>query len=263
MNPDVVVYDEGENGQLIPYTPEPTASQNYLWDLFISNLEAVKEFANGDPIHVFHNGDLTQGNKYRSAWVSTRLVDQIMIGTANMRPILDIPNVKSLKLSVGTEAHNFGEGSSEILVSEMLSKEYPQKNISVSYHGLVDVDGVTVDYAHHGPYPGSREWLKGNVARLYLRDLMYREIIAGKVPPRLIFRAHYHQYISVTETVGEYTSTLIITPSYSMLGDYAHKAVRSPDRITHGMVISEVIDGRLKDIKPILSTIDIRTKEKL
>lgn len=261
MNPDVVLYDETEDGELVPYKPRPTASQKYLWKLYQEQLKELQNIADGDPIYGLHNGDLTQGNKHRTGMVSTRDADQILIAAANLRPFLDIPNVIALRMAAGTEAHNFGQGSADILVNQTLKSEYGAKNIGVVYHGLLNVHGVLVDYAHHGPFPGSREWLKGNVARLYLRDLLYREIIAGNAPPRLVFRSHYHQYIKVTDEIGEHTSTLMITPSYCMLGDYAHQAARSPDRITNGMIAVEIKDGRVKDIYPLVKTIDIRTKE--
>ena len=33
MNPKVILYDETEDGDLVPYTPKLTAMQVYLWDL--------------------------------------------------------------------------------------------------------------------------------------------------------------------------------------------------------------------------------------
>jgi len=69
---------------------------------------------------------------------------------------------------------------------------FKNKDIKMCQHGLLDIDGVTIDYAHHGPFPGSRSWLKGNIARYYLRDLMMREIMNGNSPPKLVVRAHYH-----------------------------------------------------------------------
>lgn len=33
LNPKTVLYDETEEGELIPYTPRLTASQQYLWKL--------------------------------------------------------------------------------------------------------------------------------------------------------------------------------------------------------------------------------------
>ncbi len=56
---------------------------------------------------------------------------------------------------------------------------------------------------------------------------------------------------------------MILTPSYSMLSDFDHKTAKSPDRITHGMVMVEIIDGRVKDIITLSKTIDVRTRRKL
>lgn len=263
MNPEVTVYDETEDGQLIPYTPEPTASQRYLWELYTDNLKDLARIADGSPIVVVHNGDLTQGNKHPAALVSTRMADQPLIAAANLAPLLALPKLKALRITAGTESHGFGQGSSDILVTEMLKGRHPKADIGVAYHYLTRVGGLLNDFAHHGPYPGSREWLKGNVARLYLRDLMIREVLHGNDPSRLVWRAHYHQYIAVDDQVGRHTSTLVITPSYCMLGDYAHQAARSPDRITNGMVAVEIEGAAVRRMIPLTKTVDIRTREDL
>jgi hypothetical protein len=48
-----------------------------------------------------------------------------------------------------------------------------------------------------------------------------------------------------------------------MLGDYAHQAARSPGNVTHGIIAVEVINGEVRNIHPLIKTVDIRTKVKL
>jgi len=261
MNPDVELFDEDEFGEQEPYKPKMTASQEYLWEIYTSMVKKITKFANGDPIHIMHNGDLTQGSKHKTNLVSDRDADQVLIGVANLIPLMEMPNVKSLRMSVGTEAHTFDMGSSEMLAAKLLQTSYPKLDIKITYHGLMRFGNVVVDYAHHGGHPGTRLWLSGNVQRLYLRDLMLNEIVAGRKPPRLIFRGHFHQYQRIDEQIGEYESTLIMTPSFSMLNDYAKQATRSAFMLTHGMVANEIVDGELGRIMPLLKTKDIRLKE--
>jgi len=93
MNPHVTLYDEDEHGNLTPYTPRSTATQKYLWKMYRADIRRVKKLAAGDPIVLFHNGDLTQGNRHPAHLVSTRMADPILIAKANMVPWLDWPNM--------------------------------------------------------------------------------------------------------------------------------------------------------------------------
>lgn len=170
--------------------------------------------------------------------------------------------VQSRKV-VATGVNNFLEGSADILIAEQLRAMYPEKNISNLYHGLLEIDGFNIDYAHHGPYPGSRDWLRGNVASLYLRDIMMRSIRQGEKPPDLVLRAHYHSDVIAPIYVGDYFSQLIVSPSYSLLGDHAHQAARSPDTIRNGLMAVELVDGKLIKIHKFIHTLDVRTKETL
>lgn len=267
MCPEVILFDETETGQLVPYQPKPTASQEYLWRLYQENVKAVIELANGDPVVAIHNGDIAQGNRFMAELVSTRMADQVLIGAANLRPWLGYNNVHALRLSVGTEAHVFGEGSAEILVADTLKREYPNKDIRVLHHGLAEVGGLMIDYAHHGPFYGSRTWLRGNVARYYLQSLMIDELMAGRRPADLYWRAHVHNWVreTVTVSIGEldYTSTILITPSYCMVGEHGHKVTRSVGSITNGMAAVEIVNGKLVEIHRLTKTMDIRTRERI
>lgn len=266
MNPTVELYNEkagGKSEEPEAYTPKMTSSQEMLWEIYTKQLSELRKIAGRDEIHVIHNGDLTDGTRHQSDLVSDRPSDQVLIGVANLQPLLDIPNIKSLRVVVGTQAHNMGLGSSEMMAAELLKKMYPDKKIKVLYHGLLDMDGVLVDYAHHGGHPGTRLWLSGNVHRLYIRDLMMQDIVAGKKPPRVVLRGHYHQYQMIYEQMGEYETTSVITPSYCMLSDYNHQATRSAGTVTNGMVAFEILDGKLGQIYPLIKKTDTRTIEKL
>lgn len=264
LNPDTVLYYEDENGEDgDPYKPNLTASQKYLWELYSSGIKDVVKLAHGDPIHVLDLGDQTQGNKHPAALVTTRLSDQIVIADYNMRPWFDYKNVKSFRQVIGTGAHNFEQGSSEFLLAQILEARYPKVNIKSFYHGLIDYNGVIVDCAHHGPGVGSRNWLKGNVARFYLRDLMQREIMSGERPPDLVLRGHYHDQCHEALETGGYTSNLYVIPSFSMLGDHAMQVMSSPMKITNGFVYFEIIDGKIVNTVKHYKTQDVRTVEKI
>jgi hypothetical protein len=268
LNPETTLQQEDESGNLVPWVPKLTDVQEYLWSLYMDHIAEVSAFAGGDKLVLIHNGDATQGTKYQDHLVSTRVADQIVIGVQNLRPWFELADVNWARLTKGTSSHVLGEGSSEILITESLRSLYPNADIGVLYHGLLDVDGVEADYAHHGPYPGSRNWLRGNVARYDVRSYMLDELSSGRTPARLLLRGHYHQWIPPEslslEFMGEvYTTTLVMTPSYCGMGAHGHQATRSAFAQTFGMVAIEIVDGKLGEIRVFKETVDLRTKERL
>lgn len=260
MNPETILKRETKIGQE-PYTPALTGGQEYLWECYTKDLADLKYMAENDRIIPILNGDLLQGNKHPSMLVSNRISDQVLIGRYNLDPLFKIANVKTARFNIGTAAHNFGEGSGEFLLVEQLKLCYKETNIDIQYHSLLEVDEYKIDCSHHGPYPGSREWLRGNVARLYLKDIMIRAVGNGEKPPDAVLRAHYHNYIKVMEFFGRYESWLFVSPSYSLLGDFTHQAARSPDTLTNGMFALEIVDGKLRQVHEFMRSIDIRSKE--
>jgi hypothetical protein len=265
LNPETVLEDEDSKGNLIQWTPELESFQQYLWGLHKKHVEDVKHLAGKDEIVVIDNGDLTAGNKYPHEQVSTRIADQFDIAAWNLRPWLDLKNVKTVRITKGTGAHNFGEGSAEIITQRIVKGWYPKKDIRTIYHGLAKIGGITVDYTHHGPGTGGRNWLKGNIARYYLRSLVQDEIDLGNTPPDLVIRGHYHEYIEehlVKLFMGKrYKVQLNIIPSYCGIDSYARQITKSVYVLHHGMVAYEIVDGKILDTLPLFNTIDIRTKE--
>lgn len=264
MAPDVELFTEDENGNQEPWYPSQTASQEYLWEFDQENIRRVQCLANGDPIKIIYDGDVTHGNKYPQSLVSTRLADQILIAVKNLRAWLDVPNVTTFRLAIGTQAHNFQEATAEVLIREQLRALYPDKDIDICFHGRAEIDGAIVDYAHHGPFPGSRDWLRGNVARFYLRDIMYQDMEDDLEPPDLVVRGHYHQYCWEVLKKKKYKSQLVILPSMCMMDDHSLQATRSAHHLTNGVVPFVITDGEISEpVETCMKTSDIRKKELL
>lgn len=272
LNPDTIIMEEGpdENGiiQLSPLPVALNASQKYLWDLYISQIDQVKKLAGKDEIIVIHNGDVTQGQKYWDSLLYSSIVNQIIIAEYNMRPMLEIPNVKTMRMTWGTSSHIFGEGTSPTLVQRNLSIIFPKKDIKTVKHGLIDVDGVVIDFAHHGPSKGIRAWLSGNQFRYYLKSIFFDELLADSKPPDVFVRSHFHT--RVIEKINEFTDKWgqleiigIITPSFTMMNDYGRQATRSKNTVSNGMVAVEIINGEIEKVHWFTETKDIRRKEKL
>lgn len=266
MNPETTLPAEDEEGNIVQNIVTLSSSQKYLWKQFDKNLQIVRKQAKkARSVIVLINGDLISGDKHPSGNLSTRISDQYRVAYYNLLPVMELPNLKMIRISMGTEAHNQGEGSGELAVGDMLTKAFPRINIKVVHHGLLSLDNLDIDYAHHGPHPGTRKWLEGNTLRYYLRDFMLKELLDGRVPARILVRAHYHAYrkedVVIHTGKGDYTSTIILTPSWCMMSDYARQATRSTHLQTHGSVMIKSRKKRVEIIS-MIKKVDLRTRER-
>lgn len=277
LNPDVTLHEEvplflddgSKDIVLEPYRPTLTLAQKTLWADLENDLGNLVELARGDPVDMLHGGDLAQGTEHWGELVSTRFADMIEIAAANLRPILDLNksgelNLRNFWIAKGTGAHTEGEGSLELIVAKQLSAEY-DFDVKVAYHYLLDIDGYVVDSSHHGPGPGTRNWLRGNILQLYTLSLIMDELDAGRNPPDLVLRHHFHQYVRRWSTkmthLGTTETLSVICPSYCFTNDYARKVAKSPPRITIGQLAFELLDGKLYDTHEFLRTYDMRVKQ--
>lgn len=263
LNPATQLYDQNAETY---YSPAMTATQRYLWANYTESIQRAMDIANGDEVILIHNGDATHGTYFRSELVSTAAADQITIAYNNLAPWYEHENLKHVRIVSGTGVHAMGEGSSEILITQMLQRAYPQVDTKIITHGAITVQGVPVDVAHHGPHPGSRDWLSGNVARFYLRDLLYAEERAGRKPPRLVLRAHYHRPVHEYLEMGESEADLFILPPLCLFDEHAIKATASAFTSTTGITLFEVVDGELIHTRGrhrLYQTIDVRQREDL
>jgi hypothetical protein len=267
LNPETTLVQEDEQGNLVPWTPEPTKTQRYLWNAYEEDINNVIGLAAGDEVILLHVGDITQGDRHPGLLVSTRLADQLIIGEENLAPWFGHPNVSTARLAKGTASHVFGEGSAEVLIARALGQRFADRDVEALYHGLLDVGGVVVDYAHHGPGPGIRDWTSGNQVRYYLKSLIATEWKRGRVPARLVLRGHYHTWVweTVRDSLGgaDHTFDMCLLPSYCAMGDHGHRATRSAWVQVHGLVAFEIANGGIVEVHPFKRELDLRTKESL
>jgi hypothetical protein len=265
LNPNTVIKEYDQEGQEYNRKIELGSSQQFIWDLYTSHVKELQKIADNDEIFLFHLGDLTQGNKYKDQLVYHNIYGQVQVAYHNMLPLVSLKNVKTFRLAFGTQSHIFQENTAPRMVWDKLCAKFPKKDIKAVPHGLIDIKGITLDYAHHGFFPGSRNWLKGNTAIYDVKSRMMDEIDNKKTPPRLIVRGHYHEKLEVPvikfSNGFKYETTGIMCPSYTLLSDHARQAAKSPPRVTNGMCAIEVINGRVHYIHWLTKTTDVRVKE--
>lgn len=265
MNPKIRLFDEDESGNPAPYTPQSTAVQEYLWDLYQLCVGEVAAFADGDPVYLFHVGDLTQGKTYPDHLVTTRMADQILIATENLSIWFEVGmELEAVRLATGTGSHIFGESSSTVLVAQHLRERFHGVDILAVSQGLAIVDGVRIDYAHHGPSAGIREWTEGNQLRYYSKSLAIGDALRRKEPPRLIVRGHFHEWSWETVRIAKrYEVDIILLPSLCGMGEHGRKATGSKNYITNGVIVVEILDGEMRNVIDLVQEMDLRFEEDL
>ena len=209
----------------------------------------MMELADGDLVDVIHLGDIIQGLRFIDGLNQSRFADQIAIASANGAPWWIWPNINSVTVVSGTGVHEGGEGSAGELVATLWQAAGIQ-------HGLLDIDGVLIDVAHHGPAAGIREWTRGNIARLYLLDRM----MTDDPPARVYLRAHRHEPVWATQHRGDVTADLLVTPAYQLPSAYVRQVAQSPSAAVCGLIALEVTDGQLTGVQRYTHRVDLRRR---
>ena len=294
-NPSTVLPADDEVGRGSDVQVQISPFQGALWEMYSEDVAGVLDFAGGDEVIVFDLGDRTHGSKYPDNQMSNCMADQFAIARANWAPWMLKPNVRRFRFSKGTGAHTYGEGSSEtILASELayfvaamgagatpydsgssetrlasdLQGLDPGIDVRAVYHGVAEVNGIRLDYAHHGPGPGMRDWTQGNQVRYYLRSLIIEQRRMGLPACDVYVRGHRHAFVHEALTnelwAGElHTYHMVTLPSYCGMGAYGHQATFSAPFQWFGTVAVEILDGEVGRIKPFVHCVDIRTWEVL
>lgn len=264
LDPDTVLYDIDEEGNVTSRKPELNSVQKYLNELNNENIRSFSEWIGDTQAYMLYLGDPTQGNKYYDEVVEPSPYNQVQIAYYNLKRWLDIPNFIGARIATGTDSHELGDGSSSQFLTNELAHTYPKMDIKIVQHGLLEHNGITIDYAHHGDGKGIRIWTYGNIAGYSTKSMMMRELLNGNKPPDFILRGHRHVYVNKPEVihVGDmiYETRSIVVPSMCWMSNFARKVSKSEYEITNGVFGVMIKDG-FPFWKFFGRTIDMRTKE--
>gem|GEM_PF-1992746 len=271
-NPDVVIQrsipETNAEGivelRIEDYRPPIEPVQELLWEKYILARDDFVEIAGDDPIFILHLAEVCEGTYYANSTMNLKKDEQVQIAVANMDPWKGLKNLKMVRILSGDRPHEFDEGSAGRMVAGILKKDF--KNVRAMPHSLLNINGFKIDYAHNGPYPGSRKWLEGNVARLYLIDYMLRELTEfGREPADLMLRGHYHEPVEVRHAMrfqgGMRRSALMISPSMKFPDSHAKKMIQNRFAATVGLSMIEVVNNKILDFHHRYTTVDTRTWE--
>ena len=268
VRPGIKLSPHGSSGDDKPFIPELTEAQRLLWKYNKQWIGDALNWAGKNEVILIQNGDGAQGLKHKQQLMSNRLSDQVEIGTDNLlewKRQDKRKRIKKVRVLASTPSHAFEESSADILIAESVRNKSIW-DVRTYYHGLISVGGVVFDIAHKGPGQSSRFWLEGNTARYYTKDIMLKNLAAGRKPPDVIIRSHFHTWVNtiVEVTVGnvDHFSRLIVTPAMSLLGEYAKNVTRNIPDFMFGMVVFKIENGQVQ-VRKFSHVVDTRIEEEL
>lgn len=265
MRPGIQLPGEAIDGKYFPYIAQSTATSTHLWELYLGWVDDIKRLCGKDPAVVIHHGDVTHGNVFKQELISASVADQVIIATDIMRPLADLDAVKAVRFTGGTGVHVFDVGSAEELVTSQLKGLYPSLDVATSPHWRLRIFNNIFDVAHHGASAGSTNWTKGNMLSSYGLSIIMDDLDSGVTPPNVISRGHFHQLITRTVTKRFkdkcYETEMLIVPSLTSMDNYARKASRSAARVTNGLIVWEIIDGKIVERHEFCKTTMLRREE--
>lgn len=241
--------------------------QRKLWEWSEKDRENIRKLAGKDDAIFIEMGDMTQGARFTDDLQETSLSRQVIASFYNSLPWVGMVSVKKMRAVKGTGVHVWGEGSTETVLTMLLKREFPKKDIAISDHYLLNVDGWPIDLAHHGPGAGLRHWTRGNAFELYVKSILMDDLAVNRQPPAVVLRGHKHEY-TVAHALHQVNGQVwelpgYIVPPYCFIGSHANKAMNSPSGMGVGTLAFELINGKLYQRHEFIHWVDLRTKEVL
>lgn len=234
--PKVTLDDGGEYA----YSP----AQRWLWDCYADfwKQAEAKRKAIGAELYAVFNGDLVDGNHHGTS--------QILSGNPNaqaavLNACMAIPlalKPSHLAFVRGTDAHVGQSACAEERIADGLRRDKRPVIVDKAtgtashWHLRMDIQGVRLDFAHHGRV-GTRPWTKPNVTANLAAEIFYDHAAKGIPHPHVAIRSHMHQWV---DTHDQHPTRVIQTPAWQLATSFIHR----------------IAAGKLADIGGLLITID-------
>jgi hypothetical protein len=229
-------------------------AQRWLWEKWLDfwgKAQERRESLNADLYCVF-NGDLTEGDHHGTTQIlSGNPAAQASVVNACVAPILDL-EPERLFFVRGTEAHVGKSAAFEERIASGLRKDKrpvvvdPDTGTSSWWHLRMDVQGVRLDFAHHGRF-GQRPWTRGNVVLNLAAEIFYDHAADGEPHPHIAVRSHQHRYF---DTASAHPTRVIQTPAWQLATAFIHRINPGALACIGGVLI--VIQNGVPTVEPII-----------
>jgi hypothetical protein len=229
-------------------------SQQWLWQNWLNFWERVKTIRDRENAKLYQiwNGDLTEGSHHSSTQIlSGNSSVQAQVVAALMKVPLDLAPDKMWFIR-GTEAHVGKSAEGEEKIADGLRRDKRpivkdrDTGTSSHWHAKLEVDGVRLDFAHHGRI-GQRPWTKPNVTMNLAAEIFYEHAARGEPWPHIAVRSHFHTYV---DTGGAHPVRVIQTPAWQLHTAFAHKVVTEKLADIGGVLI--LIKDGVPQVEPVI-----------
>jgi hypothetical protein len=209
---------------------EANKLQRWLYECWDDFYQYVKDKRKKHRIIVVHLGDVIDFNHHGSTQLVQEVGDQVVMAKELLAPYRDIAD-KFIGI-LGTAAHAGADHVAEVDLYRQLGADYIEQQMTI------DIDGVTVDLAHHGRI-GTRPWTSG--AANLAAEIMLDYAQSGIPLPNYIFRGHYHQ---LDDSGAKFPNTrLIQCPSWQLKTTFSNRVAGNTRRSDIGAILLN--DGKL------------------
>lgn len=234
--------------------------QSWLWQNWTAYWERVATVRDdlGAELFMVGNGDAVDGNHHGTTQIlSGNPAAQAAVVDALLKVPLALKPDRIVMVR-GTEAHVGQSASSEERIARGLRKDgWPVLGDDMTgtaslWHWRATIQGVRLDFAHHGRV-GTRPWTKPNVVANLAAEIFYDHAAADmqhhRLPtaPHLAVRSHMHQFV---DTHDQHPVRVIQTPAWQLATAFIHRIAPGKLADVGGLVVT-IQDGAF-DVDPII-----------
>jgi hypothetical protein len=247
LAPEKIELDDG--GEYVA-----SKAQRWLWNNWLGFWGKAEERRRslGAELYCVFNGDMTDGDHHGTTQIlSGNPTAQAAVVNACMAPILE-KKPDRLFFIRGTEAHVGKSAAFEERIASGLRKDKqpvvgdPETKCASHWHLKMDIQGVRLDFAHHGRV-GQRPWTKPNVVANLAAEIFYQHA-ANNIPyPHIAVRSHMHQLV---DTHDQHPVRVIQTPAWQLATAYIHRIAPGAIADVGGLIIT-IQDGQY-DVEKVL-----------
>jgi hypothetical protein len=206
---------------------EASRAQCWLWSLWGEFWEWAARIRDREQAALWGewNGDITDGNHHGTTQIlSGNPTAQAHVVDACMAVPLSL-GLERLFFVRGTEAHVGTSAAYEERIARGMEKDGrpvvgdPDTGTASWWHLRAEVEGVPLDFAHHGRM-GQRPWTRPNVTANLAAEIFYEHARDGVPHPHLAVRSHLHRYM---DTYDQHPVRVVQTPAWQLATSYIHR----------------------------------------
>lgn len=231
------------------------------WLTFWQQVKRVRDREKATLYQVF-NGDLVDGDHHGTTQIlSGNSAVQAHVVSECMKVPLDLEPDK-LWFIRGTEAHVGKSATSEEKIADGLRRDTfidshghrskrpivrdKDTGTSSHWHAKMEVQGVRLDFAHHGRI-GMRPWTKINITANLAAEIFYEHCAREEPYPHIAVRSHFHTYV---DTGMAHPVRVIQTPAWQLHTAFAHRVVTEKLADIGGVII--LIKDGVPSVEPVI-----------